>query len=308
LRSSNHYYLDVIARRQAANDDPKLKFHCWPGLSKLMPELGIGDLVAVLAESGVGKTVFLEQCAEDWARRGWRVAFFHLELNSQTMLDRRMTRHTGIPIANLRDELSDAHFNQIIKVCGEIDDWTGNIHYVHCPGWTSEQIISKAIELDETSGIDIVIVDYFNKIRTVAADGMNYAQARGYDVETIKNGVEVYGWRGLMAAQFDKAATYKPKKRGSDARDTGELEQKANVVMVIDRQIGENNQREKCGQVQVVKCNAGREGSIDVVYQGEVLTYGELSTRLGPGDYPNGNGKEKNFGANGYRPPMAAKA
>jgi replicative DNA helicase len=92
LRSSNDYYLDVIARRQAAKDDPKLKFHCWPGLSKLMPELGIGDLVAVLAESGVGKTVFLEQCAEDWARRGWRVAFFHLELNSQTMLDRRMTQ------------------------------------------------------------------------------------------------------------------------------------------------------------------------------------------------------------------------
>lgn len=279
LKASAGYYMDVLEQRLTNQDKPKLKFNLFPTLNKLMPELGIGDLVSVLAESGVGKTAFLEDCTEDWAKRGWRGAFFHLELNEQTMLDRRMQRATGIPIAKLREpeRFGDEDWTAVIGATDKIDRWPGNIHYVHCPGWTVDKIIAKAIELNETDGLDFIIVDYFNKIRTEPTSGMNYAQARGFDIETLKTAIEDNHWRCLLAAQFDKAARHQKFKRGSDARDTGELEQKSNVIIVIDRPLEDGNQRSKFGQIQVVKCNAGREGSVSVKYYGKHFKYGELT-------------------------------
>jgi replicative DNA helicase len=295
LKSSNQFYLDLLDRRAANKDRPKLKLP-WPGFSRLMPELGYGDLVSVLAEPGVGKTVFLENCAEAWAQQGWKIAFFHLELNEQTMLDRRMNRLTGkgtqspVPLRLLREpeRLEQHHWNKIFEAANEAEKWPGNIHYIHSPGWTANRIISKAVDLHESHGVDIVIVDYFNKIRTEQMNGANYSQARGMDIETLKVAFEEYNWRGLMAAQFDKNAR-KPgyNKRGSDARDTAELEDKSNVIIVIDRQLdGENNKRITTGQFQVVKCNVGEEGSIPVLLKGDRYRFVELEVKQQrPEDY-----------------------
>ena len=295
LKSSNQFYLDLLDRRAANKDRLKLKLP-WAGFNRLMPELGYGDLVSVLAEPGVGKTVFLENCAEDWARQGWKVAFFHLELNEQTMLDRRMTRLTGkdnqapVPLRLLREpeRLEQAHWNKIFNAASEAEKWPGNIHYIHSPGWTANRIVAKAVELHEVHGIDVVIVDYFNKIRVEQMNGANYSQARGMDIETLKVALEEYGWRGLMAAQFDKNArkTNQPK-RGFDARDTAELEDKSNVIIVIEREVDkENNSRIATGQFQVVKCNVGEEGSFAIMLKGDRYTFVELEAkRTGSEDY-----------------------
>jgi len=287
LQASAKFYMDLLEKRQADKGLPKLKFNLWPTLNHLVPTLAPGELVSVLAESGVGKTVFLENIAEDWAKRGWRVAFFHLELNEQTMMDRRMQRATGIPATLLREpeKISPDDWNKIFAATADVEGWRGEIHYVHCPGWTSDQIAAKAMELHDSHGLDVIVVDYFNKIKTEMSGGMNYAQARGYDVEIIKTLVEENDWRCLMAAQFSNEGSRKSQKRGADARDTGELEQKSNVVIVIDRALDGSNQREKNGQIQVVKCNSGKEGSAAVQYYGNFLRYGEVSVETDPLSY-----------------------
>ena len=278
LPGSNQFYMDVLQQRAATSDRLKMKFNLWPGINRKIPELGIGDLVAVLAESGVGKTAFLENCAEDWATRGWRIAYFHLELNKETMIDRRTARMTGMPIIKLREpeKFSDAEWGTVFKSLSEVEQWSGNIHYIHSPGWTSERIVAKAIDLNEIEEIDIIIVDYFNKIKSAPIHGMNYTQARGQDIETIKIALEDHHWRGLMAGQFDKKSTGKNNKRGSDARDTAELEQKSNDVFIIERKLDENNKRLANGQIQIVKCNVGEEGSIPVYFEGKRLRFIEL--------------------------------
>lgn len=278
LPASNQFYMDVLQQRAATSDRLKMKFNLWPGVNRKIPELGVGDLVAVLAESGVGKTAFLENCAEDWARRGWRVAYFHLELNMQTMIDRRTARMTGMPIIKLREpeKFADAEWGIVFGSLSEIEQWPGNIHYIHSPGWTSERIVAKAIDLNETDGIDIIIVDYFNKIKSEPIHGMNYTQARGQDIETLKIAIEDYRWHGLLAGQFDKKSTGKTNKRGSDARDTAELEQKSNNVFIIERKLGDDNKRLSNGHIQIVKCNVGEEGSIPVYFEGKRLRFIEL--------------------------------
>lgn len=290
LKSSNRFYLDLLDRRVADKDKPKLKLP-WPGFNRLMPVLGLGDLVTVMAAPSIGKTVFLENCAEAWAQDGWKIAFFHFELNEQTMFDRRMNRLTGrgensVPVSMqlLREpeRLEEAHWAKILKVTTEIEnEWPGNIHYIHSFGWTANQVVAKAVELHESHGIDIMIVDYFTQIRTNPVNGMNFSQARGADVQTLKVALEEYNWRGLMAAQFDKTSRKsKTPKRGIDARDTAEVEDKSNVIIVIEREVDEQtNKRISIGSFQVVKCNAGEEGSFAIMLKGDRLTFVELEVK-----------------------------
>lgn len=276
LRQSCDYYMDLLDRRDRDKDKPKLAFP-WHGLADLMPYLDDGTLVGLIAEPGVGKTAFLENVAEDWAKDGWRVAFFHYELSSQMMLDRRMQRHSGVPIKRLqRGGQIDDDWDKIIFALDRISRWTGDIRYYHCPGWTMARVLGAAQKLADADGLDVVIVDYLNKVRLLdGGDRMNSAQMIGTAIEELKTSLEVNGWVGLMAAQFDKAAkrAVRRAKTLADARGTGELEDKSNVGVTIDRPRGNDGVRTSNATVQITKCNAGRDGVVSLYFAGERLAF-----------------------------------
>jgi len=286
LRQSLDYYLDILEKRERDKDKPKLEFP-WAQLAWLMPHLDSGDLVGLIAEPGVGKTAFLESCAERWAHLGWRVAFFHLELSTQRMLDRRMQRLSGVPIKRLQlgGQLESEDYAAVLESSTRMEHWTGEIQYVACPGWTMARILAMANRLHERQPLDVVIVDYLNKVSLAdRGGGMNTAQMRGADIEDLKTALELNGWVGLIAAQFDKAAKRMRNRSLADARDTGELEDKANVGIVIDRpREADSGQRVDMAQVKVVKCNAGQEGMVSMRFVGERLSFYplELRDRLG---------------------------
>lgn len=274
LKPSVTAYLDLLEQRHAERDKPKIAFP-WEELARLMPFLDSGTLVALVAEPGAGKTAFMECCAEKWAREGRRVLFFHFELSTQMMLDRRMQRHTGIPIRNLQigGRLGDGDTTAVVQASDQIYAWPGDITYMHCPGWTMAQVTAAVRKAYELRGVDVVIVDYLNKVRMVDRNGMNSAQLRGQDIEDFKVCLEETGIVGLIAAQFDKTAKRLRVRSLADARDTGELEDKANVGIVIDRPRDDQGQRGEAARVSIVKCNAGQEGTIDMIFRGERIMF-----------------------------------
>jgi len=289
LRKSLDAYLDLLQVRDRDKDKPKLEFP-WADMSRLMPYLNDGTLVALLGDPGSGKTAFFETCAERWARLGWRVAFFHLELSTQMMLDRRMQRHTGIPIKRLQlgGQLEAEEYTQIIQATERMTEWEGELRYFHCPGWPMHRIVSTVHRLYDSDGIDVVILDYLNKVPLVdRGGGQNNAQMRGADIEDFKTMLEELGIVGLMAAQFDKSSKRARRRTLADARDTGELEDKANVGIVIDRPRDERNMMSDKASVSIVKCNAGMAGTVQMVFKGERLTFAGLEWR---DKYPNGEG------------------
>jgi replicative DNA helicase len=274
LRDSVPAYMELLERRYNERDLPKLALP-WNDLARLMPYLDAGTLVAVIAEPGAGKTAFMECCAEHWARHGRRVMFFHYELSTQMMLDRRMQRATGIPIRTLQvgGRLSEEQCADVLTASDKIYHWPGDITYVHCPGWPMARVTAAVRKAHELHGCDVAIVDYLNKVRVVDRNGMNSAQLRGQDIEDFKVCLEETGVVGLMAAQFDKAAKRLKSRSLADARDTGELDDKANVGIVIDRPLDEENRRSDTARVSIVKCNAGQEGSVEMVFRGERLMF-----------------------------------
>lgn len=271
LNQSIDHYLSVLERRERDKDKPKLVWP-WPNLAEYTPFLTAGTLVGLIAEPGVGKTAFLENCAESWLKRGgWSVAFYHFELEPEMMQDRRMQRATGIPVARLQaGGLSSPEWQTVIEAGANMGQWPGQIHYVHCPGWTMGQVIAHAQNLRDTSGLQVVLVDYFNKIKLSERKGLNTAQNREQDLEDFKNLLEDNRLVGIMAAQFDKEARKNSGfKSLVDAKETSALEDKSNIGLVIRRDRDEKGERDNLANVAVVKCNAGREGSTTLAFDGK---------------------------------------
>jgi hypothetical protein len=82
-----------------------------------------------------------------------------------------------------------------------------------------------------------------------------------------------------MAAQFDKASKSARRRTLGDARDTGELQDKSNLGIVIDRPYEglESNDRSQNANIIIDKCNAGRTGSIPMYYRGDRLAFYPVS-------------------------------
>lgn len=215
----------------------------WPSWNSRMDPLDVGMLCLVSARQGTGKTVYAEMQAEKWAKAGNRVAFVHFELNRELMFDRRMVRHTGIPRPVLKRGDAALSAEQLrIKHDAEeqIAQWSGNIFYVHSPGWTMAQ----AMRTCEKLGVDAVVVDYLNKAaassKQVRIFGSDKNGRQADDVEAVKNTMERNYWRGILLAQFNKEGKKSSEPTAEDIRGSGEIADKANVIILVNRQKVDN--------------------------------------------------------------------
>lgn len=247
----------------------------WQVLQRFGARLRAGTLTIVAAGSSVGKTTFLECCAEHWARQGHQVAFFHLELSHQMMLDRRMVRLTGLPLVQIEAGYMGAEINEQHQ---RLKDYPGGITYVHCPGWSSARIAQTARMLNRRGLCDVCVVDYLQKLRLTYHQGANKADALGSTVEVLKIAAEKMGIPFVLASQFNRAAMYSDRKTGDFIRGSGEPHEKANLVLTLDRPIldaevlgpggrvvARPGERSPVVAVRVDKNTAGATGDVQLI-------------------------------------------
>jgi len=250
----------------------------WAAVQRFVKWLRAGMLAVIAAESSVGKTTAMECCAEYWARQGLHVAFFHLELSHRFMLDRRMARQSG-------ETLETIESGEVTVRMREADlrmrEWPGAIHYVHCPGWSAYQIVQKARQLRARGYCDVIVIDYLQKLQLGYRNGQNKADAVGNAVEGIKNGLEQMGIPGVLGSQFNRQAKHQDRKTASLIRSSGEVEEKSNVVITLDRDILDAEMTDSTGRiiagtgersplvkVRIDKNTAGPTGDCELVMNG----------------------------------------
>jgi replicative DNA helicase len=278
LDTSLDEYLTLLEYRGEHKDDPKLRLP-WSDFKNvsLMP----GFMISILAEPGVGKTAFMECCSEGWAKEGWHSVFFHNEYPVQVMKDRQMCRQTGIPLEVLEDGAGD-QLPDVVQATLRIGGWPGYITYVHCPGWTMGQIVAEAQRINDRRRVDVVILDYFNKVRLAWRPGMNSTEARDEALEDFKTYLEVNHCVGLIAAQFDKSSRQGGgRKTLKDAKGTTAVEDKSQIGLVIDRPyddiVGELSAN---ATVDIVKGNMAKMRTVKMYFDGPRFLF-QLVARTG---------------------------
>lgn len=273
LYGSDDALVDYLAhqemRRELLEQNPHALLR-WgiPALDRLTGSIPHGYCVAVGARPGVGKTALLEGLAEYNAARGHRVAFYHLELPHQIMLDRRMARHSGVDLERLKMGYCGP---EVHRASEYLRGWQENIVYVHCPGWSAERIAADMTRLTARGECELAIVDYLQKLAMPDLKGINMAVAVGQQVETLKTAAERLGITVVMASQLNRSGTARDDKRPllTDLRNSGEIEEKANLVLLLHRsQPRRDDDRLPTEEMEayVEKNNAGAGGTVNLLH------------------------------------------
>jgi hypothetical protein len=279
------WYQALLAQRErdALNPSPNIKLLDWPWASwnSYIDPLEPGLLAVLSAPDGAGKSMIAECVCEHWARRGANVVFVHYELNRSVMLDRRMSRHTGLTRRELRSGTLPAASRAIVDAAVEdMKLWEGRVSYLHTPGWSMERTIERLHQLKAEGLCDVVILDYLEKAdasqRQVKLFGANAFQREADNVEQVKNFSEYTGTPTLMLTQFSKSG----KAAGGEIdrtaiRGAGEKTEKANIVVLMRRE-KEGDSYSNLLDVRVDKNTLGRTGAFRQIMEPEYFRIGDV--------------------------------
>lgn len=182
-----------------------------------------GRFIIVGAEPSVGKTAFSIQCAWHWAKKK-KVGFFSLETDKETLTERLLSSLLTIPLKKLQEHnLSNDEWDKVCMATEEIT--SSQLEFVQASGMTAADIRAKIME----SGYQIVVIDYLQLMR--ARGGSRYEQVTNIslDLHTIAQslGVTVVALSQLSRSSDD----HTPK--NSDLRESGQLEQDADVILMM---------------------------------------------------------------------------
>ena len=205
-------------------------------LDKLLGGLQKSDLLIIAGRPGMGKTGFLLSVAKNAAQTHKKhVAIFSLEMSNEQLVQRLIAQETGIDTQRLRTgKLTDDEwplFTHAIEVLRDT-----HIFLDDTPAITPLQLRTKCRRLHLEYELDLVIVDYLQLMRGDTRND-NRVQEVSYISRNLKVLARELNVPVLAAAQLSRAVEQRTDKKPvlSDLRESGSIEQDADIVMFIHR-------------------------------------------------------------------------
>ena len=237
------------------------------------------DLIILAARPSMGKTTFALDIAPIAAvKNGVPVGIFSLEMNTQQLVDRMLAAESQVNAWNLRtgNLSSDGDFSKLrdsldrlSKAPIFIDDQSSN---------TINRMRSFARKLKNEHGLGLIIVDYLQLMAT----SKNYDNMVNQVTEisrSLKNLARELEVPVLALSQLSRAVESRGgKPRLSDLRDSGSIEQDADVVMFIHREDKYKDESEKTNiaEILIEKHRNGPTGKVDLYFDEKKTTFVSL--------------------------------
>jgi replicative DNA helicase len=236
------------------------------------------DLVILAARPSVGKTsLALDMMRHAALVEGKTVAFFSLEMSKTQIMDRLLGMQSGIPFWEIRTgRLSDKKFVKLADTMGELAD--GNIFIDDQAGQHINALRTKARRLALEKGLDIIFVDYLQLMHG------NSKESRTLEVGEISQGLKNIAKEleipVVALSQLSRAIEQRQSRRPqlSDLRESGSIEQDADVVMFIDREEVWDPETENkgVGELIVAKHRNGPTGLVKLAFVNEIASFRNL--------------------------------
>jgi replicative DNA helicase len=236
------------------------------------------DLVILAARPSVGKTsLALDMMRHAALVEGKTVAFFSLEMSKTQIMDRLLGMQSGIPFWEIRTgRLSDKKFVKLADTMGELAD--GNIFIDDQAGQHINALRTKARRLALEKGLDIIFVDYLQLMHG------NSKESRTLEVGEISQGLKNIAKEleipVVALSQLSRAIEQRQSRRPqlSDLRESGSIEQDADVVMFIDREeVWDPETANKgVGELIVAKHRNGPTGLVKLAFVNEIASFRNL--------------------------------
>ncbi len=246
-----------------------------------------GDLVILAARPGVGKTAFALNLAVNAAKAGTAVAFFSLEMSASQLTQRILCAEALMSLNNVRaGKVADGDWSAIVGASNRLSQV--EMYIDDTPGLSIMEARAKARrELRHIVGTEkkgMIVIDYLQLMQppTVRRDGN-----RAVEVGEISRGLKVLakemGMPVIALSQLNRSVEMRGKKRPmlADLRESGSIEQDADIVMFIDRSMNEEEAEEDSrpdlgqAELQVAKHRNGPTKDITLSFSPEFTKFGD---------------------------------
>jgi replicative DNA helicase len=251
-------------------------------LDKILGGMQRSDMLILAARPSVGKTSLALSIAHNAAKRyRQRVALFSLEMSSEQVVQRLISAETGINSQRLRrGEIAQDEWGRFMKATSDLAE----THFFvdDTPSVSALELRTKARRLHADVGVDLIVVDYLQLMR-----GDFRSENRVQEISSISRGLKALARELnvplLALSQLSRGVEARSDKRPilSDLRESGALEQDADVVMFIyrDELYNENTERKNIADIIVAKHRNGPTGNVALYFKKELAQFLEAEVR-----------------------------
>lgn len=249
-------------------------------LDRMLGGLNKSDLVIIAARPGMGKTALQNGMALTAARRFQkRVAMFNMEMSGEQLVQRMVAAETRIDSQRLRrGELHENEWDIFMQAIGRLSET--KIFIDDTPAITPMQLRTKCRRLHSEHGLDMIMIDYLQLMQAENPTGSRVQEVSEIS-RHLKSLARELDVPVVAAAQLSRAVEQRQNKRPllSDLRDSGSIEQDADVVMFIYRDEyynPETSERPNIAELSVAKHRNGPTGTIDLFWHGKLASFRNL--------------------------------
>ncbi len=227
------------------------------------------DLILIAARPSMGKTAFVLNIAQHVAfRQNMAVAIFSLEMSKEQLVNRMFSLESKVDAQNLRTgQLSESDWEQLVESAADI----ANSHLIidDTPGISIAEMRSKCRKFKMDHDLKLIIIDYLQLM-----SGSGKSESRQQEISEISRSLKALarelGVPVVALSQLSRAVEQRPDHRPmmSDLRESGAIEQDADVVMFIYRDDYYHPDTEKKGiaEIIVAKQRNGPIGTDELVW------------------------------------------
>ena len=240
------------------------------------------DLIIVAGRPSMGKTSFALQIAQDGAiKNNIKSAIFSLEVRRKSLVEKMMVNNSMVDGQLVRiGKLNDEHRDKLISSANRISKT--DIFIDDTPTITVPEMRSKCRKLKVEKGLDLIIIDYLQLMQ-----GHGKSSSRQQEISEISRGLKLLAREldlPVMAlSQLSRAVEQRDDKRPmlSDLRESGAIEQDADLIMFLYREEYYKPDTDKKNMVEVIigKQRNGKVGRVELSFIKEFTKFTQLEVR-----------------------------
>ena len=242
------------------------------------------ELILVAARPAMGKTAFALNIATNAALRGNApVAIFSLEMSKDQLVNRILCSEAMVDSNKVRTgKLEEDDWVKLAGAIGPLSE--AEIYIDDTPGISVMEIRTKCRKLKMEKNIGLVVIDYLQLVQ-----GSNKRQAsREQEISEISRSLKILAKElnvpVIALSQLSRAVEQRPDHRPmlSDLRESGAIEQDADIVMFLYRDDYYNKESEKkdIAEVIIAKQRGGQTGTVELLWMGNYTKFVNLEKRF----------------------------
>ncbi len=253
-------------------------------LNKKLGGLQKSDLVLVAARPGMGKTAFALNLVSNVAIKSKAsVAVFSLEMSKEQLVQRLISSQSNVALSNIaKGKIADDEWKKIMDAMKVLS--SADIYIDDTPGIKVSEIRSKCRKLKMEKGLDMVMIDY---LQLMEGDGKN--ESRQQEVSKMSRSLKILAKEmncpvvalSQLSRNTETGKDHMPKL--SDLRDSGAIEQDADIVMFIYRDEyynGIETEKKNIADIKIAKNRHGETCDIELVWIGEIQKFKDRAREI----------------------------